>query len=337
MAEQNPAAFLQLHPAPLIVDEVQYAPAIFRHLKVHIDQDRQNYGRFLLTGSQKHALMQYSGESLAGRIDVLELETLGRAELKHAGLELPVAANILRGGYPELHAVPAMDRQRFYLSYTVTYLERDVRSMLNVGSLRDFDRFMRASALRSGQLLNKAELARDVGISPTTANTWLSVLQASGIIVLLEPWFSNRLKSLVKSPKLYFADTGLLCSLMDVRDEDELLRSANIGAIWETLRLFRIAQTSAARCWSLQCFFIADRAREVDFVIHHGGRFELYEAKWNEHPGRGDAAAIAFFAEHLGSSNILRTAVICRTPNPYPLNALTSAWPIDFDDQRGSE
>lgn len=329
LAEQNPEAFLQLHPAPLIIDEVQYAPTIFRHLKLLIDRDRERFGRFLLTGSQKHALMRYTGESLAGRIDVFELETLGRPELLQAGVNLAIPANILAGGYPEIHAQSEIDRQRFYQSYTATYLERDVRSMLSVGSLRDFDRFIRAAAMRTGQLLNKAELARDIGISPTTANAWLSVLEASGIVVLLEPWFSNRLKSVVKSPKLYFADTGLLCSLLDIRNEEELLRAPNIGAIWETFVFAEIRKRQEHEQGTWQCFFISDRSREVDFLIHHGGRFQLLEAKWSEHPHPADASAMAVFAERLGEANVTRRSLVCRTPNAYPLDGNTIAVSID--------
>jgi predicted AAA+ superfamily ATPase len=123
----------------------------------------------------------------------------------------------------------------FYNSYLATYLERDVRSLTNVGSLRDFERFLRACALRSANLLNKADLARDVGIAPSTANHWLSMLEASGQIVLLEPWFSNRTKSIVKSPKLYLADTGLLCALLNIRSEEALQESPAVGAVWKHL------------------------------------------------------------------------------------------------------
>ena len=208
-AEKEPNSFLRRHQPPVIIDEVQYAPGLFRHLKAAVDAHRPRNGQFLLTGSQKFTLMRSVSESLAGRADIAELETLSLAEIRGAlpqtELEKPSSA----AGFPSCMPTPTSTMSAFYNSYLATYLERDVRSLANVGSLRDFERFLRACALRSANLLNKADLARDVGISPSTANQWLSTLEASGQIVLLEPWFSNRTKSIVKSPKLYLADTGL--------------------------------------------------------------------------------------------------------------------------------
>ena len=197
-------------------------PGLFRHLKVTVDAHRTRNGQFLLTGSQKFTLMKSVSESLAGRADIVELETLSWAEIRAALPQTGLETAIVRGGFPELHANPDIDHVAFYNSYLATYLERDVRSLANVGNLRDFERFLRACALRSANLLNKADLARDVGIAPSTANHWLSTLEASGQVVLLEPWFSNRTKSIVKSPKLYLADTGLLCALLNIRSEDAL-------------------------------------------------------------------------------------------------------------------
>ena len=216
-AERDPAQFLQRHPPPLILDEVQYAPAVFRHLKSVVDARRSENGRFVLAGSQLFPLMSGVSESLAGRAEILHLEGLSYAEAAAARRALTPAEFAVRGGFPELHEKPDLDGPAFYRSYVTTYLERDLRTLLNVGSLRDFERFVRAGALRSAQLLNKAELARDVGVSPPTAAQWLSLLEASGQAVLLEPWFSNRTKSLVKTPKLYLADGGLLCALLGVR------------------------------------------------------------------------------------------------------------------------
>ena len=225
-AEKEPIRFLQRHPPPVIIDEVQYAPGLFRHLKAVVDAHRGSNGQFLLTGSQKFTLMKNVSESLAGRADIVELETLSFREIEQALPGTRVEAAILRGGFPELYANLDIDQAAFYNSYLVTYLERDVRSLANVGNLRDFERFLRACAIRSANLLNKADLARDVGIAPSTANLWLSTLEASGQVFLLEPWFSNKTKSLVKSPKLYIADTGLLCALLNIRSEVALLQTA---------------------------------------------------------------------------------------------------------------
>ena len=319
-AEKEPRTFLERHPAPVIVDEVQYAPALFRYLKVAVDAARRRNGQFLLTGSQKFTLMRSVSESLAGRADITELETLSFAEIRGALPETSVDQSIVRGGFPELHADPEIDHVTFYNSYLATYLERDVRSLANVGSLRDFERFLRACALRSANLLNKADLARDVGVSPTTANNWLSILQASGQVILLEPWFSNRTKSIVKSPKLYLADTGLLCALLNIRSEAELRESPAAGTVWETFVFaqLRARERRSGRVHSL--FFWRDRTREVDFVVDIAGRLELFEAKWAEVPAAGDAVNLDFVRKVVGNKRVATAAIVCRAANSYPLS-----------------
>ena len=327
-AEKEPQSFLGRHPSPVIIDEVQYAPRLFRHLKVLVDANRARNGQFLLTGSQKFTLMKNVSESLAGRADIAELETLSFAEIRAARPAITVETAIVRGGFPELHANPDIDQVAFYNSYLATYLERDVRSLANVGSLRDFERFLRACALRSANLLNKADLARDVGIAPSTANHWLSTLEASGQVVLLEPWFSNRTKSIVKSPKLYLADTGLLCALLNIRSEDALHQSPAAGAIWETFIFaqLRSRERRAGRLGSL--FFWRDRTREVDFVVDVGGRLDLFEAKWTEIPGDGDAVNLNFVRTVVGKSRVGGGSVISRTPNSFPLSNGFRAVPV---------
>jgi predicted AAA+ superfamily ATPase len=239
-----------------------------------------------------------------------------------------VETAILRGGFPELYANPEIDLIAFYNSYLAAYLERDVRSLANVGSLRDFERFVRACALRSANLLNKADLARDVGVAPSTANHWLSMLEASGQVVLLEPWFSNRTKSIVKSPKLYFADTGLLCALLNIRSEEALLQSPAAGAVWETFVFaqLRDRERRSGRVGSL--FFWRDRTREVDFVADAGGRLELFEAKWTELPDAGDTVNLNFVRDVVGKSRVAGGAVIARTPNGFPLANGFRALPV---------
>jgi predicted AAA+ superfamily ATPase len=327
-AEKEPRSFLQRHPPPVLIDEVQYAPGLFRHLKAEVDAHRARNGQFLLTGSQKFTLMKNVSESLAGRADIVELETLSFAEIRAALPQTAVEAAIVRGGFPELYANPDIDLIPFYNSYLATYLERDVRALANVGSLRDFERFVRACALRSANLLNKADLARDVGISPSTANHWLSMLEASGQIVLLEPWFSNRTKSIVKSPKLYFADTGLLCALLNIRSEEALRQSPAAGAIWETFVFaqLRDRERRAGRRSSL--FFWRDRTREVDFVVDTGGRLELFEAKWTELPDIGDTVNLDFVRNVVGRSRVTGGAVVARTPNGFPFSNGLRALPV---------
>jgi predicted AAA+ superfamily ATPase len=327
-AEKEPRSFLQRYPPPVIIDEIQYAPALFRHLKAAVDAHRTRNGQFLLIGSQKFALMKNVSESLAGRADIVELETLSFAEIRAALPQIGVETAIVRGGFPELYANPEIDLVAFYNSYLATYLERDVRSLTNVGSLRDFERFVRACALRSANLLNKADLARDVGVAPSTANHWLSMLEASGQVILLEPWFSNRTKSIVKSPKLYFADTGLLCALLNIRSEEALLQSPAAGAVWETFVFaqLRDRERRSGRVGSL--FFWRDRTREVDFVVDAGGRLELFEAKWTELPDASDTVNLNFVRDVVGKSRVTAGAVVARTPNGFPLANGFRALPV---------
>ncbi len=327
-AEKDPRSFLERHPAPVIIDEVQYAPALFRHLKTVVDRNRTANGQFLLTGSQKFTLMKSISDSLAGRADIAELETLSFAEIRGALPGISVERAVMRGGFPELYANLDIDQVAFYNSYLATYLERDVRTLANVGSLRDFERFLRACALRSGNLLNKADLARDVGVAPSTANQWLSMLESSGQVVLLEPWFSNRTKSLVKSPKLYLADTGLLCSLLNIRTEEDLRNSPSVGAVWETFVFaqLRARERMAARTGSL--FFWRDRTREVDFVVDAGGRIELFEAKWTELPDAGDTVNLEFARNAIGRSQVTGGAIVARPPNSFPMSNGFRAVPV---------
>jgi hypothetical protein len=230
-----------------------------------------------------------------------------------------LAEVLLRGGYPELHADPALDAREFFRSYTATYLERDVRSLLNVGSLRDFERFVRACALRSGQLLNRSLLARDVGISSTTAGEWLSVLAASNQVFLLEPWFSNKTKALVKSPKLYWCDVGFLCHLLGIHSEGELARSPLLGAVWETFVCAELRKRLAFAGLDPAFYFWRDGRHEVDFLLHRGGRFELLEAKWTADPGARDRSELDHVGEALGGANVIARRVVCRAQRPFPL------------------
>jgi predicted AAA+ superfamily ATPase len=316
-AETDPDSFLSRHPAPLIIDEVQYAPGLFRHLKGAIERSRARRGMFILTGSQPFTLMHGVAESLAGRASVIHIEGLSHAEAMAARPRMPLAQAMLRGGFPELYARPSIPVADFMRSYVATYLERDLRSQLRVGNLRDFERFLRAAALRTAQLLNKAELARDVSVSPPTANEWLATLERGGVATLLEPWFANRGKSLAKTPKLYICDTGLAAFLMGIGDPDALRDSPMVGALWETYVCAEIRKAIAATDSPQQLHFWRDRTKEADFLLHSGGQFSLADAKWSEHPGPSDVARLARVAEEIPAGRVRTAALICRTPNAY--------------------
>lgn len=328
-AERDARSFLHRHPPPLVVDEVQYAPGLFRYVKAVVDANRGANGQFILTGSQRFTLMRAVSESLAGRADVLELEGLSWHEIRAARPGIRVEDVLVRGGFPELYEKPELDAAGFYRSYIATYLERDVRQLLKVTSLRDYERFLRACALRTAQLLNRAEVARDVGISGSTAGEWISVLQASGQVALLEPWFSNRTKSLVKTPKLYVSDTGLCAFLMGITELRDLPGSPLTGALWETLVFAELRRRQVNRQGGWTMHFWRDRTREADFLFHRGGRFDLAEAKWSERPDAREAALLARVADELPRDRVERQAIVCRCENPYPLTADVNAIPLE--------
>ena len=204
---------------------------------------------------------------------MIELDTLSATEVQGTELSPPVSLPhfLWRGGFPELYRNALLSPQVFYSSYIATYLERDVRLLLRIGSLRDFERFLRACALRSGQLLNLTDLARDIGIAGTTAREWLSVLEASNQIVLLEPYFGNVAKRLIKTPKLYLRDTGLLCFLLGLDSPEAVERSPFIGALWETFVLNQLIRTKKLRALRRR-FFLARCARHRSRLCHRTSR-----------------------------------------------------------------
>ena len=301
-AENDTAAFLELYKVPLIIDEVQYAPKLFRRLKAIIDQDRHRMGQMILTGSQKFVLMREVSETLAGRCALLELLPLSCQELRDANLlqdtELPtVYRHLIRGYAPELWRNPSADVTLFYTSYLGTYLERDVRQILNIGSLRDFDRFVRACALRAGQMLNKTELAKDVGVTVNTINAWLSVLEASNQICLLEPYFDNKRKQLVKSPKLYFNDPGFLSFMLGL-DLESIKKYSGIGNLWENLIFSELKKMLGVSRKPINLWFYNEhRKTEVDFLLETGAMLYPVEAKFGSHLGEESLKNILKFRE----------------------------------------
>ncbi|GAB4334298.1 MAG: ATP-binding protein [Desulfobulbaceae bacterium] len=327
LAEKNPEQFLRENGDPLIIDEVQYAPSLFRWLKIAIDRDRQP-GRFILTGSQNFLLMQNVSDSLAGRCGMIRMFNLSLEELQSAGHEAVTETTLLKGGFPELHAHREMDPSFWYASYLSTYLERDVRNILNVGSLRDFDRFLRACAIRTGQLLSYSELARDVGIAPNTAKQWISVLLASDQIYLLEPYHRNLGKRLIKSPKLYLCDTGLAAFLMGFEKWMEVARHPVIGALWETHMVMEVVKYYSARgriapLW----FWRTAYGEELDLLIEKGGRFIGMEMKFTETPGKKELKGFTALQKMYGEEALMKGYIACRTADHYPITDRIEAIP----------
>lgn len=310
-ARTAPEELLERFPPPVIIDEVQYAPSLLRYVKARIDGDRRP-GQYLLTGSQVFALMEGASESLAGRCGVLNLHTLSYAEIVAAGSATDEPGYIQTGGYPELHT--GADAELWFPSYVATYLERDVRNVLRVVDLQDFHRFVRACSLRNSQVLNYTDVARDTGIAPNTARNWMGLLQTSGVISLVEPYFGNRTKRLIKSPKIMFMDTGLAAFLAGFRTADALFGSPHAGPFWESHVLGQVVRWYAGRGRSAPVYYWRTVAgQEVDMVIElAGGAAVGVECKWTERPGDRDCAGLRVF-ETAEKGKVTGKFVVCRS------------------------
>lgn len=319
-ARLAPEAFLASRTEPLILDEVQYEPGIFRHVKLAIDADRRP-GRFLLTGSRSFELMAGATESLAGRAAVFTLPPLSVAEVLRSASRAESDAFLWRSGFPELWRRPDLDRDIWIGSYIATYLERDVRQVVNVGDVRDFDRLLRALALRAGQLLSYADLARDVGVAPNTVRRWLSVLEASQQVFLLEPYHRQRSKRLIKAPKVYFADTGLLSFLLGFRNAADLAAHAVWGAVWENFVIAEVRKRAQAgghppAMW----FWRTANGDEVDLLIEVGPEtFVAIECKTAELPDSKAAKGFTKLAAEYGPHALGAVRIACRTESAYPV------------------
>ncbi len=317
-ARTAPDYLLDRYPEPVIIDEIQYAPSLLRNLKVRIDANRTP-GRFFLTGSQIFPLMEGVSESLAGRCAILNLHTLSHSELLNTGKQIADTSYIFLGGYPELHV--RAEAELWFPAYVATYLERDVRNILRVVDLQDFNRFLRVCALRSSQVLNYSDLARDTGISPNTARKWIGLLQTSGVVTLIEPYFSNRTKRIIKAPKLVFLDTGLAAFLAGFRTEGDLFASSFVGAFWESHVCGQIIRQAAYRGWHFPiCYWRTAGGAEVDLVLEKGGGMaEAIECKWKEQPDISDTAGLRSL-ESVEAGRITEKYLICRTPVSYRLS-----------------
>jgi predicted AAA+ superfamily ATPase len=301
-ALNDPRGLLNLNPPPVVFDEIQYAPVLLPYIKERVDAHRDRPGQYILTGSQNLLLMQQVTESLAGRAAVLKLLPMSRWEVHHdpqrtlpwekgKALSLPdqpieeLWEDILRGFYPEVVCHPDRDVRLWQASYVQTYLERDIRNLRNIGNLTLFQTFLRALAARSGQILNLSDLARDVGVSVNTAKDWVSILEASFQIFILRPYYANIGKRLVKSPKVYFTDTGLLCYLVGLRDTEHAASGPMGGAIFENLVIAELFKIYIHRGEEPALYYWRTAAgSEVDMVIETQGRLVPIEIKQSETP-----------------------------------------------------
>lgn len=312
IAREDPRGFLDAYPPPVIFDEVQHVPDLLPYVKEQIDAHRERSGQFLLTGSQNLLLAEKITESLAGRAAVLRLLPLSRREAEgcpnaalpwesgHAGragrTDRSIWQDFLRGGYPELVANPGRDVTLWHAGYVQTYLERDVRTLRQVGDLTQFQSFLRAMAARTAQLLSLTDLARDLGVAVNTVKAWLSVLEATYQVIVLRPYVANIGKRLVKTPKVYFTDVGTLCYLTGLKDPGHAASGPMGGPIIETAVLSEIVKTLTHRGVDPQIYFWRTSAgTEVDIVVDVSGKLVPIEVKLSATPRPAMASSIRTF------------------------------------------
>ena len=277
-AEQDPRGYLARFPESVILDEAQKAPDLFSYLKLAIDADREKRGRFVLSGSNQFSLSRRLSESLAGRIGLLSLHPFERGEMPKAARK----GQMLHGSYPELAMRSHEGAREWYSSYLATYLERDVRLANDVGKLSDFQTLIRLLAVRASQEYNASSLARDVGVDSKTIESWVSILEASYLVFRLRPWQANIGKRLVKRPKLYFWDTGLICHLAGIRDTEALEAGPLGGPIFENLLVAEILKGGAHRGLDLEAYYFREsNGLEADLLLvdREGGRRWIVDAK----------------------------------------------------------
>ena len=318
-AVEDPRGFLAMYVPPVIFDEVQYAPDLLPYVKERIDTHRDRTGQYVLTGSQNLLLMERITESLAGRSAILRLLPLSRREAEgrpqahlpwepqyQASSEAKVSYqgiwnDFLRGSYPELVANPGRDINLWHGGYVQTYLERDVRTIRQVGDLSQFQSFLRALAARSAQLLSLTDLAKDLGLAVNTIKAWLSVLEASYQVIVLRPYFANIGKRLVKTPKVYFTDVGTLCYLTGLKDPEHAASGPMGGPIMETAVLSEIVKTLTHRGIDPRVYFWrTSTGTEIDIVIETGLGLIPIEVKLSATPRPAMASSVKAFQEDFG-------------------------------------
>ncbi|MCL1941727.1 MAG: ATP-binding protein [Synergistaceae bacterium] len=349
-ARELGGTFFKDNPPPVFVDEIQYAVNLFPQIKIILDGGKKK-GQFYLSGSQQFKMMKNVSESLAGRLGLLNLPGLSMREIYGVPYDEPfiptddyfsgrkanmaavpysdVWQAIHRGFMPELCANPDFDWQMFYAAYVKTYIERDVRDLTQVGDEVKFMKFMTAAAGNTGQLLNLASLARDVGVSQPTAERWLSIMATSNLIHLLQPYHNNITKRAVKTPKLYFLDTGLAAWLTRWNTPDVLKNGAMAGMFFETFVISEIIKSYANKgILDAPLYFYRDRdGNEIDLLISEGNTLYPIEIKKHADPAKSDAAKFDILDD---ISGVIRGSggVICMYDNLVTLRGNDKVIPV---------
>ena len=350
IAKTDPELFLQLYKPPVLIDEVQYAPELFTYIKIYVDKHRKT-GDFWLTGSQAFQLMRGVQESLAGRVAVLSLTSLSQAEIYGGNLEPflvdmenlsarsrerkpasigEIFNRIYKGSMPAVISGQNKNRQIFYSSYLTTYIERDVRLLSDSIDALKFLRFITAVAARCGQMLNIADIARDADINQKQGKDWLGILETLGIIFYLHPYSNNLRKRLVKTPKLYFFDTGLVCYLTKWSSAETLESGAMNGAILENYVVSEIRKSYLNSGQEAFIYYYRDKdAKEIDIILEHDGVLNPIEIKKSANP----APELVKVFGLLDKTSAFRSkgAVICMKPELSALdreNYIVPVWAI---------
>lgn len=334
-AKNDPKTFLELHPSPYTFDEVQYVPDLFRYLKIEIDKDRHN-GMFFLTGSQQFTLMEKATESLSGRIGIVQLYPLSAREIRNDVFSdnfIPTKEYILErnkklsqikysvqdtwnriylGGYPEVIKGTVAPKD-FYPNYIKTYIERDIRKLTQVADETQFVQFITVVASRTSQLVNYGDMARDCGISEVTAKKWLSLLVTSGLVYLLRPYSMNVEKRVVKTPKLYFMDTGLAAYLTRWANPEVMQNGAMAGAFFETYVISEIIKSFANNGEEPPIYFYRDKDKvEIDLLIKENNTLYPVEIKKTASPNSEDAKNL-YITSRIKNVQIGQNIIICNT------------------------
>jgi predicted AAA+ superfamily ATPase len=318
-----------------IIDEIQLAPQLLSHVKMQIDSNRKKKGRFIFTGSQQFTMIKNLGDSLAGRIALLDLLPFSVAEKKAAlslqgTLEYFIHA-CLRGSYPEPVIDSSIDTAAWYGSYVQTYLERDIRSLYNIGNLRDFQRFLQLLAARCAQILNVSSFAKDLGVSVPTLKNWLSILEASRIVYLLPPYYNNMGKRVTKSPKVYFLDCGLVCYLTGIKDKDHLIKGPMAGALFENYCIQETVKLYFNRGERAPLYYMrTNNGLEIDLLIERAFNvFVPVEIKFQKTPHASMGSNILRFKKVFPGFSVTEGIILSLTDKSLPLHADIEAMPFE--------
>lgn len=341
LAKNDPKLFLMNYPGKVIIDEVQYAPQLFSYIKMEVDKTNEK-GRFWLTGSQKFSLMSNISESLAGRVSILEMASLSYdekhnievkefnpADIKTNNIDFSnIFEDIFDGGMPE-YIADKVNRNQFFEDYIQTYLERDVRQLTQVGDLNRFRKFMVAVAARTGEVLNYNSLAEDADIDATTAKRWLSILEASDIIYLLQPYSNNMLSRAIKSPKIIFMDTGLCAYLCGWSTKETLENSSTSGQFLETYIVSEIIKNmrNSIRKLNYKIYYYRDRdQKEIDLLFEVDGTVYPFEIKKTANPNKSMISNFETLENK--KMNVGPGGLLCFYPDVYPLDEKNKSYPI---------